>query len=297
METWSNAQGQIVDLLVCQVNDSFSRLRLVHPPSEAAMEESIKRYGQLLPVVVGKDGDRYEILDGFKRLRACRRLGIQTIKASVLYGSARVLKAAMLEANWRPRTITQIEEAMVLQSLFREDGLTQVEIATLLGRHKSWVCRRIGVVDRLCQEVLNHLRLGLISMSHGRHLSQLPRCNQESALSCILKHHLSCRETEKLVALLMERPRWEHDAILRLPLDILDERTPPRPGRNTVEQDSPFYTSLCKVEQACVALVEQFAGQDPSFLLKQEQQKLSSLLSTLENTFIRVRTFYGTVCS
>ena len=37
----------------------------------------------------------------------------------------------------RGRSISESEEAMVLSSLYREDGLTQTEIALLLGRHKS----------------------------------------------------------------------------------------------------------------------------------------------------------------
>ena len=45
-----------------------------------------------------------------------------------------------------------MEEALVVHSLFHEDTLSQIEIATLLGRHKSWVCRRIALIDRLCDE-------------------------------------------------------------------------------------------------------------------------------------------------
>ena len=41
------------------------------------------------------------------------------------------------------------EEALVVHSLSHEDGLSQGEIAVLLGRHKSWVCRRLSLVERL----------------------------------------------------------------------------------------------------------------------------------------------------
>jgi len=67
---------------------------------------------------------------------------------------------------------------MILQSLHRDDGLSQIEIATLLGRDKSWVSRRISLIERLADEVRRHLELGLISASVGRELARLPRGNQ-----------------------------------------------------------------------------------------------------------------------
>ena len=39
-----------------------------------------------------------------------------------------------------------------MQALVREDGLSQVEAAELLGRHKSWVCRRLALLERLGDE-------------------------------------------------------------------------------------------------------------------------------------------------
>jgi ParB/RepB/Spo0J family partition protein len=297
MESLSKAPEEIVEVLLAQVGVSFSRFRMIHPFAEAFMEESIKRHGQLLPILVGKVDNRLELLDGFKRFRAYRKLGITTIKARVLHSSLRALKAAMLEANWKARTITEMEEAMVLQSLYREDGLTQVEIATLLGRHKSFVCRRVGLLERLCDEVLNHIRLGLIRASHARHISQLPRGNQEAALACIVKHRLTCRETEKLVALLMERHRSEHDAILWLPLDILDQRTPPRPPKKQIEQPSPLYTDLWRLEQACTPLKIDFEMLNVSLLAEKERQKIVSLFPILENIVKDMRGFYGAVCS
>ena len=51
--------------------------------------------------------------------------------------NGRVCKAAMIQLNWSGRSINEMEEALVVQSLHREDGLTQIEIAALIGRNKS----------------------------------------------------------------------------------------------------------------------------------------------------------------
>lgn len=55
------------------------------------------------------------------------------------------------------RSIADIESAMVMRSLHREDHLSQVQIAVLLNRHKSFVCRRLKLVEKLSDEVLEHL--------------------------------------------------------------------------------------------------------------------------------------------
>ena len=45
---------------------------------------------------------------------------------------------------------------------------------------KAWVSRRISLIERLCEEVIEHIRLGLCSASIGRELARLPRGNQEA---------------------------------------------------------------------------------------------------------------------
>ena len=151
---------------------------------------------------------------------------------------------------------------MIATSLYRDDGLTQVEIAPLLGRDKSWVSRRIALIERLSDEVLEHLRLGLISPTHGRELSRLPRGNQPAALSWVIAHRLCSRETAKLVSLLIERPRWDHELILTLPLEILEHRQPPRRGL-IKPQDSlgPVLKDLAR----CCASVLKGMDADPVF--------------------------------
>ena len=54
------------------------------------------------------------------------------------------MKAAIIDLNTKARTIADIESALVIRSLYREDNLSQVEIAALLNRHKSYVCRRLA---------------------------------------------------------------------------------------------------------------------------------------------------------
>ena len=67
-----------------------------------------------------------------------------------------------------------------MRSLYRDDRLTQPQIAQLLGRDKSWVCRRLVLAEGLADGVEASVRLGLLSATAARDVARLPRGNQEA---------------------------------------------------------------------------------------------------------------------
>jgi len=285
------AQDVFLEVPLSEIDKNYARLRLIHPQADATIVESIRKYGQLSPVVVGRaKGDRYELVDGFKRFRACQQLGFKSVKVRVLDTGVRALKAAIICLNRKAGSVTDLEEAMVVQSLFREDGLTQVEIATLLARHKSWVCRRISLIERLCEEALGHIRLGLVSTSIGRELARLPRGNQQAALSTILKYRLCCRETARLISMLLQRPRWDHEIILRFPEEILADRSPDRPKNNALSQPAAlFHGKLVAIERRCLSLSKQFSSDAVLQFTKKDQRQISSIVDRIEQIVKRFK--------
>lgn len=214
----------IEEIAVSEIGERYGAFRIVSPRTDAAMVQSIRKYGQISPVVCVKGQGGYELIDGFKRLRACRRLNQGTLRAKTMEVSGRVCKAAVIQLNHSGRSINEMEEALVLQSLHREDGLTQVEIAALLGRDKSWVSRRISLMERLSEEVQEDIRLGLISVITGRELAKLPRGNQKDAADAIFKRRYTTREATKLIGYLLSRPRWEYSVILASSWEVVEPR-------------------------------------------------------------------------
>lgn len=202
-----NILARLITVFVDAVGESYADLRIIQPAAEKIMERSMQRYGQLTLVVVGSNGDGCEMVDGFKRLRAGRKMGYKSLKACVMPGGRRAMKAAIIYLNTKARTIADIESAMVILSLHRQDHLSQVEIAALLDRHKSFVCRRLQLMERLGDEVLEHLKLGLINITIGRELARLSAGNQTKALSTILKYRFTGAESACLVGLLLQQ-RW-----------------------------------------------------------------------------------------
>ena len=95
----------------------------------------------------------------------------------------RAAKAAIYGLNSIGGRPSELEEAWIVQALVREDGLSQVEAAVLLNKHKSWVCRRLALLERLGAEAQADLRLGLLSPGLARQLTRLPVGNQAAILS------------------------------------------------------------------------------------------------------------------
>ena len=119
------------ELAVSEIGERYGAYRIVNPRADAAMVKSVRKYGQISPVVCVQGEQGYELIDGYKRLRACRSLDKGTLRATVMEVNGRVCKAAMIQLNWSGRSINEVEEALVVQSLHREDGLTQIEIGDL----------------------------------------------------------------------------------------------------------------------------------------------------------------------
>ncbi len=142
---WEN--GSVRPVARAALGQKYRRYRLADPPAEEAMAGSLRRWGQLSPVVACLRDQQLEVLDGFKRWTAAQQLpGLTSLSVRVLAVDERTAKAAILGLNHGQRATRELEEAWVVQALVRDDGLTQVEAAHLLGRHKSWVCRGLKSV-------------------------------------------------------------------------------------------------------------------------------------------------------
>ena len=239
-------EKEYLHIEIDKIGERFAGLRIVDPRADAAMEKSMGTYGQMTPVVAGRfGGTGYEMIDGFKRLRAAARLDVPRLEACVFAGNVRAAKAAMIHLNSKAKTISELEKGFVIRSLHRGEGLSQTQIAVLLGRHKSWVCRILSVVERLSDEVTEHLRLGLVNMTVGRELSRLPRGNQSEALRAVIEYNLTSDETARLVRLLANEPAWNRRGILSSPKEALEKR---RPGGPPVFRSVKIMEKLLKME-------------------------------------------------
>ena len=184
-----------------QLGERYRRYRLADPHAEQGMAQSLGRWGQLTPAVVCQRGGQWEVVDGFKRLAAARLLDWPTLLVRRLEADdERTIKAAVYRLNLGQH-LQELEEAWLVQALVREDGLSQVDVAELLGRHKSWVCRRLALLEKLSDSVRGDLEVGLVPPSLGRQLLRLPVGNQAEVLGVARRDALTAVEVQGVVDL------------------------------------------------------------------------------------------------
>jgi hypothetical protein len=182
------------------IGTTLGRARCCQPARIERMKQSLAAYGQLTPLVAVPRPAGVELVDGFKRLAAATTLGWSTMVVAVTPLDETGQWATMLLLNRGPSSMTALEEGLVLREL-ATTGLTQAEIAALCSRHKSWVSRRIGLVERLHPELLESMKLGLLHPGSARRLLSLPPGNQLEMAAVVGSARLGPRDTELLVSL------------------------------------------------------------------------------------------------
>ena len=130
-------------LAISELDERLGRYRLAQPKLEQQMLKSLRDYGQLSPVVVCQLDGQTVLVDGFKRLRAARTLkGHDGLVARFLETDEPGAKAAIFNLNRIAGRPVELEEAWIIYALVIDDGLQQIEVAQMLGRHKSWINRQ-----------------------------------------------------------------------------------------------------------------------------------------------------------
>ena len=173
-----------MDLEFHQVDLRYERLRTRCASREARLLASLAEAGQQVPVVVvtAGEGNRHVLVDGYKRLRALRRLGRDTVRAMVW--DLDEAEALLLERLMRSGDgAGALEEGWLLAELRDRFGMTVEELGRRFDRSASWVSRRLALVGELPREIQEQVRRGEIAAHAAmRHLVPLARANAADAV-------------------------------------------------------------------------------------------------------------------
>lgn len=198
------AIAKISALDIESIQTRYSSMRLISPVHVQSMVASMERHGQLQPVIIIKEGDNYQLIDGFKRYFAAEKLSLQHLETRLIDVPTAVGKSMILSYNKTSGSLIDYEEGLVIQNLKTEHLMSQKEISELLGRSCSWVCRRLLLVEKLAAPVQDSLRMGQITSGHARELVKLPRGNQQEFASSIIANNLTTSQSSKLVSMYLE---------------------------------------------------------------------------------------------
>ena len=167
---------------------------------------SIKAQGVVQPIVARLlPSGSYEIIAGERRWRAAQLAGLETIPAVVRRVPDEAAIAIALIENIQRENLNPVEEALALQRLIDEFGMTHQRVAEAVGRSRAAVTNLLRLLT-LNEDVRKMLEEGRMDMGHARALLALTGGAQTQAAQQVIERGLSVRDTETLVNRLLERP-------------------------------------------------------------------------------------------
>jgi ParB-like chromosome segregation protein Spo0J len=278
---------------IAKIGTTLERARCRQPPRIAQMKKSLAQHGQLTPVVATAGADGVELVDGFKRLAAASILAWPTLSVVVRPLDATGQWAAMLLLNRGPLSMTMLEEALVLRELVKT-GVSQTEIAGLCARHKTWVSRRIGLVERLHPSLCEAMKLGLLHPGSARRLLSLPPGNQLEVAAAVQSAKLGPRDTELLVALWRRaKEAGERRALLSAPRASLRTHHPETRRSPLDPRLSPEGQRLCRCLHRCTSASSETRRRLAAALTATDRAVLEPELRAAEAAASRLATELG----
>jgi len=160
---------------------------------------SIKNYGVIQPIIVRQFENKFQLVAGERRFRACKMLGLKEIPAIVQDINDEKAAAISVIENLQRKELNFFEEASAYSQLLNFFGMTQEEIAVRVGKSQSAIANKLRLL-KLPEEVRDKISPDIISERHARALLKLNTTEmQMEILKQIYEKDLTVKQTENLV--------------------------------------------------------------------------------------------------
>ncbi len=191
--------------------------------SLAHLAESIRSQGVMQPILVRPvETGKYEIIAGERRWRASQLAGLKEVPVLVREVPDEAALSMALIENIQREELNPLEQAVGIQRLVDEFGMTHQGAADAVGYSRSAISNLLRLLN-LAEPVQELLMQGKIDMGHARSLLSLGPAEQIEIANLIAKKQLSVREAERLVQALQQGGAREKKAdrdVLRLQEEI-----------------------------------------------------------------------------
>lgn len=172
------------------------------------LADSIRTLGLIQPITVRRITDnRYQIISGERRYKACRLAGMGTIPAYIRDADEQGMLEMAIVENVQRENLDPIELALSYQRLIDECALTQDRLAERVGKKRATVANTIRLL-KLPAKVQHDIKVGLLSTGHAKAILGVedPQL-QEQLCDLVIRDGLSVRELESLARKMALEPR------------------------------------------------------------------------------------------
>lgn len=136
------------------------------------LSESIASQGLINPITVRPVGDKFEIVAGNRRFRACKMAGIILIPCVVRTMTDYEVLSLRAHENLFRDDIDPVDEAIYIGKLVGEDETKIVEVAKMVNRSQQWVEDRLGILQ-YPEYFLPPLKEGRVKIGVAKALAQI----------------------------------------------------------------------------------------------------------------------------
>lgn len=188
------------------------------------LADSIRTLGLIQPITVRrKSADRYQIISGERRFRACRLAGMEMVPAYIRDTDDQGMLEMAIVENIQRENLDPIEVAMSYQRLIDECNLTQEQMAQRVGKKRASVTNYLRLL-KLPAKVQHDLKVGQVSVGHAKVLLGVEDSEvQELLCDLVVKEGLSVRQLEEKIHKLAKEAESGKEADAPKAQDLPDE--------------------------------------------------------------------------
>lgn len=187
------------------------------------LSDSISRYGVIQPITVRqKENDGYEVICGERRLRAAMMSGLSKVPCIVRKSDRRESAALALTENLLRKDLNFFEEANAIAELVSSFGMTQDEIAGILGKTQGAVANKLRLL-KLSEKTREIILENFLTERHARLLLNLATEEERVfVLRKIIEKKMNVATAERYVAELSEQQEEKPEKKIRkfFPKDV-----------------------------------------------------------------------------
>jgi ParB family chromosome partitioning protein len=173
------------------------------------LRDSISQHGILQPLSVRRIGSSYELIAGERRLRAAQMAGLTEIPCIVMTMDEKESSLAAMVENLQRQDLDFVEEAKGLSLLMEKWGMSQEQLAKILGMSQSAIANKLRLL-RHSPAVLDAILRSGLSERHARALLRIPTDSQKFAvIATVSQLGMSVAKTESYIEKLLQEMEAE----------------------------------------------------------------------------------------
>ena len=196
---------EIVKIKLNKIIPNRNQPRLdFYDESIKGLAESIRQNGLLQPVTVRKNGDKFELIAGERRYRACLLNGASDIEAIIMDSTDDESANLALVENLQREDLNAIEQAMAMRRIMASENLTQNQLAERLGYRQSTVANKLRLL-KLPEYIKQAISHGTITERHARALLNVPEDKLEEVYLTITNRQYNVSKTEDYIRELTQK--------------------------------------------------------------------------------------------